>query len=122
VPQAFLDRLRRDPHRIEVGDLSAVRDWVDVRDVARALVLLADPACATGCFNVCTGIGHSVEEILGRIVGLSGLSPEIRRNEVLSAHSPVSRSIGDCTRLRVATGWSPAATLDRSLRDMINFR
>lgn len=120
VPQAFIARLREAPEVLDVGDLSAVRDWVDVRDAARALIGLGAPAVPGGIYNVASGRGIEVREVLDRVIALSGLAPEIRANAAFAGHSVVSRSIGNSSRLHEITGWEPEYSLDESLRSMFD--
>lgn len=44
------------PPLMKVGDLSTKRDFTDVRDVAKAYVLLLEKDVETGVYNVCSGI------------------------------------------------------------------
>ncbi|SDD54179.1 NAD-dependent epimerase/dehydratase family protein [Ruegeria marina] len=121
VPQTFISQLQRDPDRLVVGDLTPIRDWVDVRDVARALVLLADPDCPTGRFNICTGRGQSVGMILERLLAVSGHAPKVSERSHLAPSAGVSRSVGNPSLLYASTGWEPAYSLDTSLKAMLRF-
>jgi GDP-4-dehydro-6-deoxy-D-mannose reductase len=117
VPQVFLDGLRADPARLWVTDPSAVRDWVDVRDVAAALIALAQPGGPTGLFNVATGQGRSLAEVLAAVCHLGGWP--LPAPDHPPAPAGVARSVGSAQRLTDATGWRPVIPFDQSLRDMI---
>ena len=117
VPQVFIDRLRSDPASLRVTDGSVLRDWIDVRDVAAALVALAQPGAPSGLFNVATGQGRSLSEVLQALCDLGGWPHPPRDHPTTPAG--VARSIGSARRLTEATGWAPLIPFDQSLRDMI---
>jgi GDP-4-dehydro-6-deoxy-D-mannose reductase len=109
------------PGPFEVANLHATRDFVDVRDVAEAVVsLLATDVVVAGdmqLFNIATGVETplgAVAELLGRLAG--GLTP-IEGGRAAS-RGGVSRSCGDAGRLRSAVGWSPRVGWEQSIRDM----
>lgn len=57
--------------KLRVGNLDAVRDFVDVRDVVRAMWLIADKGVAGQAYNICSGNGRKLEDILARLTSLS---------------------------------------------------
>jgi nucleoside-diphosphate-sugar epimerase len=118
APQAFVAQLRGPPATITVGDLSAVRDWVDVRDAARALALLATGDAPSGPYNVATGRGRATGELLDRLCVLTGLAPRRIADPAVQARPTLPASIGDPARLS-ACGWRPRLTLEQTLRDML---
>jgi len=120
VPQALLQELRADPHRIALRDPAVIRDWIDVRDVVAALRLLARPGTPGGLFNICTGRGLSLRAILSDLCRITGFSPQIDAPEGPSTSSN-ARSIGNPGRIFRATGWKADIGLDSSLFDMVHF-
>ncbi|MFN4129873.1 MAG: NAD-dependent epimerase/dehydratase family protein, partial [Paracoccaceae bacterium] len=117
VPQVFIDQLRADPGTFTLN-ATAVRDWIDVRDVALALVVLSQPDGPRGLFNIATGKGLGLKDMVMALCRIGNWHPVIREGAAQGV-SGVSRSIGDARRLTVATGWTPQIMLDDSLRDMI---
>jgi nucleoside-diphosphate-sugar epimerase len=62
----FVARMRDMAGRggvIDTGPLTGIRDFVEVREVARALVAMGQPRLGSGIYNICTGIGHRMSEI-----------------------------------------------------------
>jgi GDP-4-dehydro-6-deoxy-D-mannose reductase len=102
------------PQRLRVGELEARRDFVDVRDVAGALVAIALRGADRTVYHVGRGISHSVGEGLQYLVRLSGLAVSIDRAEGLS-HSGPADSRADISRIVTQTGWAPEYTLEQSL-------
>lgn len=61
-----------------VGNLSAKRDFTDVRDVVRAYALLVQKGKAGETYNIGTGHALAIQEILDRIISLSDKEIEVR--------------------------------------------
>ena len=118
VPQAFVTQLRARPASMRVGDLTAVRDWVDVRDVAAALAALAAPGVEPGLYNIASGTGITTGDLLDRLCSVAGVRPDRIADAAVVARPTVSRSIGDPAKIAAATGWHPAIPLESSLAAM----
>jgi len=77
VPSLALQVLqveRGQASEIRVGDLSPIRDFLDVRDSSRIYVEAANGTIPSGTYNLCSGMGRSIASILddlGRLVGIS---------------------------------------------------
>jgi UDP-glucose 4-epimerase len=109
----FLHRtLRRQG--VEVwGDGSVTRDFIYVGDVANA-VYLATVNPISGIYNVGTGTGLSLHDILGHISRVVGIEPSVAW---LAARSfDVPRIVLDSAKLRNATEWTHVTTLDDGIK------
>jgi nucleoside-diphosphate-sugar epimerase len=62
------------PAKIEVGDLSPTRDFLDVRDVAAALSLLARRGEPGVAYNVASGLEIAMSQVLDVALEIAGLS------------------------------------------------
>jgi GDP-4-dehydro-6-deoxy-D-mannose reductase len=109
---------RRKPV-LAVGNLEAVRDFTDVRDVVRAYWALLERGAAGAVYNVCSGRGVCVGDVLARLIALAGVKVEVRPDPGRFRPSDIPVLIGDPSRLRAATGWEPRLELDRTLRDLL---
>ena len=107
----------KDP--IKVGNLSARRDYTDVRDVARAYRLLVSEGAAGEAYNVCSGVDVSVETRAHRLLALAEVDLRIEEDPALMRPVDVPVLVGDNARLRAATGWQPEIALDDTLRDVL---
>ena len=101
-----------DPGPIDVGDLGARRDFVDVRDVARALIALAERGRAGLVYHVGTGRSRRVGDGLARLVARSGRAVDVRES---SASRGPGDSRADVTRIAEHTGWRPEVPFEASL-------
>lgn len=102
--------------RIEVGDTSTVRDFIDVADVSRALVALADGGRAGEIYNVCSGTPVSIGEVFGKLVEYSGLEVEIVENIRPPRIGDIPVSYGSFDKIHGELGWAPTISLDESLK------
>jgi nucleoside-diphosphate-sugar epimerase len=116
-------RLRAEggPAEFPVANLDATRDFVDVRDVADALVALltvAPPGPGEmAVYNVASGVEVPLREVAGRLGRLAGDFRPVDGGGG-GSRGGVSRSRGDPTRLRRATGWVPRQTWQQSVDDL----
>jgi GDP-4-dehydro-6-deoxy-D-mannose reductase len=108
------------PPVIHVGNLEAGRDYTDVRDVVRAYWALLDRGVAGEVYNVCSGLGRRIHELLDLLLAESGASVEVRVDKERLRPSDVPALVGDPRRLREATGWEPRVPLEESLRDLLH--
>ena len=104
---------------VPVGNLSARRDFTDVRDVVRAyrqLVVDGEPGEA---YNVCSGQDVAVSEVAEILLGLAKVSMTLEQDDRLfrPVDLPVQR--GDNSKLRAATGWAPQIALPDTLADTL---
>ncbi|QDI72987.1 NarL family transcriptional regulator [Streptomyces calvus] len=103
---------------LRLGDLSAHRDFVDVRDVARAAVLAATaPHPLPSLLNIGGGRAVPVRDLVRSLTALAGFRGRIEETTASgSARSAqVSWQCSDITAAVEALGWRPAHTLDDAL-------
>lgn len=111
---------------ITLGDLRPTRDFSYVKDTVAAFLAVgtAPAADVVGrTFNSGTGEEISVGDLVRLIGKLMDADLEIRTDQerVRPGASEVMRLLADASRLRAATGWAPAHTLDEGLAATIAF-
>ena len=116
---AEIEAGKREPV-VYVGDLSAARDFTDVRDVVRAYVLALDKGEPGGVYHVCSGQGHTMQSILDKLISLSTVSIEVQVDAQRLRPTDIPVLVGDYRRLRDRTGWHPEIPIDQSLRDVLD--
>jgi GDP-4-dehydro-6-deoxy-D-mannose reductase len=106
---------------VQVGNLTASRDFTDVRDVVRAYRLLATNGVAGEAYNVCSGQAISIAALAEQMAGL--LSCEVRFVEDPDLFRPVEVPVlvGDASKLVAATGWHPTIELATTLSDVLDY-
>ena len=95
-----------------------LRDYLDGRDIARALWLLLN-SDAEGAFNIGSGVSVEVRH-LAEIVGNALGRPELLRFGARPEGPDTAREIlADTSRIRSVVGWEPSITLEEGLQDSI---
>jgi GDP-4-dehydro-6-deoxy-D-mannose reductase len=108
-----------DGGAVRVGNLSARRDYTDVRDVVRAYRVLITDGVVGEAYNVCSGIDVSVEELARRMLKIADVELKLEEDPALMRPVDIPVLVGDNSRIRAATGWAPQIALDETLRDVL---
>ncbi len=106
---------------LSVGNLDAVRDFTDVRDVVRAYWALLERGEGGDVYNVCGGEGYRIREMLDILLGASTARVDVRVDPERLRPADIPVLVGDPSRLRAATGWEPEIPLERTLTDLLDF-
>jgi GDP-4-dehydro-6-deoxy-D-mannose reductase len=111
----------QQPPVLETGDLSGRRDLTDVRDMVRAFVLLAEKGKRGEAYNAGSGVAHSMQTVLERMLAKARKPIEVRQrfDPLRKAESAVSRA--NIQKLTNATNWTPRYSLDHSLADLLEY-
>jgi nucleoside-diphosphate-sugar epimerase len=118
IPAAVRSLINRE--RVTCRSPRQVCDWIHVADVADALVTLV--LCdAHGTFNVSTGIGHAVGDIVGRIGRFLGREGLINADGSTSPTADAQAAwVGQPRRLREEFGWRPRFDIDAGLEHTVS--
>jgi GDP-4-dehydro-6-deoxy-D-mannose reductase len=103
-----------------VGNLSAARDFLDVRDVVDAYVALARDGVRAEIYNVCSGNAVTIRDILGQLIVIARVPVEVREDPARMRPVDVPLFVGNAEKLMSATRWTPRIALRRSLQDIYN--
>jgi GDPmannose 4,6-dehydratase len=105
-----------------LGDLDAVRDWSDARDVVRAarLAMLAEEP---GDYVIASGVGRTVRELVEVAFAAAGKDGPIERYvrvdpELVRPPEP-TRLVGDASHARSALGWEPEISFAEMIGEMV---
>ena len=124
VVSAFARQVARiaagqQPPVLQVGDLSPLRDFLDVRDVcaAYALVLGVDLPPGT-ILNVASGQPRRVGDVLRDLLAQAGVAAEIQTDTARLRPSDIPTATGNADRLRTL-GWTPVVPWAQTLGDTL---
>jgi len=104
--------------KLQVGNLNSSRDFLDVRDVARGLVLLAESGRPGEAYNLCSGRATRIKDVLDSFINLSGMDVEVSVDPARLQHGDVPAQVGSHAKIRQDTGWEPEISLEKSLQAM----
>lgn len=103
---------------IEVwGDGSVVRDYIAIDDVADAFELALSPELESGAYNIGTGVGTSINEVIDLIQGFSGYRLVVQRSPARSYDVP--EIVLDCEKFSARTGWLPRIALREGVSRLV---
>jgi GDP-4-dehydro-6-deoxy-D-mannose reductase len=124
VVPAFVERLRvaksTGATQVPTGNLEPVRDLLDVRDVVEAYLGLLAHGRPGEAYNIARGEGITLRRLFELLAELMGIRAEPVPDASLLRTADISHLVGDSTKLRKATGWSPAIALDTTLQEMVD--
>ncbi len=115
---ARIERGEVEP-RITVGDLDVVRDFSDVRDVVDAYIALYEKGEKGEAYNICSGVGRTIREILEQLIELSGVALEVVVDPAKVRPRRVPAFVGSAAKMRDHTGWQPHRDWTDTLRDVL---
>jgi GDP-4-dehydro-6-deoxy-D-mannose reductase len=106
---------------IRVGNLAAIRDFSDVRDVARYVQVLGQRGKGGEVYNLCSGRSYSIEKILEVLLSLAkkSIRVEVDTGKFRPLDNP--QITGDCSRIRSEFGLRPEIAMEKTLLDLLDY-
>ncbi len=105
---------------LEISRLDSMRDYLDVRDLGRAIVMLAEGEPRESVYNIGSGKSTANGELIDLLVSESKLEPRPRVEETMTEPEPLVAIQADITRLQTEFGWRPSYTLEETIKDIIH--
>lgn len=115
-----IEKRKREPV-IYVGNLEAIRDFLDVRDVVRGYYLALKKGEPGEVYNIASGKGIKIKELLDMLLKLSSVDIEIREEESRMRPSDVMLLIGSSEKFFKVTGWQPEIPFEKTLKDLLDY-
>ena len=116
---ALIEAGRQEPV-IRVGNLSAQRDFTDVRDVVRAYYLVVTKGQPGEVYNIGSGQPRTVQSLLETMLSLSAAQIRVEFDPERMRPSDTPIVYCDASKLRDATGWTPDISFEHTLRDVLD--
>lgn len=112
----------REP-RLKVGNLAAIRDFTDVRDVVRGYWLALEKGEPGDVYNIGGGAAYSMNDVLSLLLELTGLTTkvliEVDKDRLRPSDVPVL--ICDASKFQKQTGWNPEIPFKQTMIDLLNY-
>ncbi|HEY2409417.1 MAG TPA: GDP-mannose 4,6-dehydratase [Polyangiaceae bacterium] len=103
---------------IHVGDLSPVRDFSHVDDVVEAYRLLLERGESGQIYNIASGVGRSIAELLDELLRLANVDAQIELDRARLRPNEIPYLVGDPGKLR-ALGWQPTRSASDALAEVL---
>ena len=117
---AMIESGRQEPV-MRVGNLSAQRDFSDVRDIVRAYYLALSKGRAGQVYNIGSSRAYSIREILDLLLELSEIPIQVEQDPERMRPSDVPVMVCDTRYFGRATGWQPRYGMEQTLRDTLDY-
>lgn len=105
---------------LQVGDLTAKRDFTDVRDIVNAYHLLLLKGKPGEAYNVASGRAISIQYLLDTLLSFANINIKITVDPARLRPSNVPILEGDIRKLREATDWVPSRAIEDTLKDILD--
>jgi len=115
-----VEKKLRDPV-IHTGDLSAVRDFTHVKDMVRGYRLALEKGKPGEVYNLCTGKGVSIKEMLDLLVSMAKVKVTTKVDPDRLRPSDVPLLIGDNSKMKKATGWEPKISFKETMHHTLEY-
>lgn len=103
---------------LRIGNPDSVRDILHMDDVVEAYWRLLQPAAPPGIYNIASGRGVSIRELLEMLIARTALRPRVETER--GRWRPADSLVGDARRLQAATGWRPQRNLQDALAELLD--
>jgi GDP-4-dehydro-6-deoxy-D-mannose reductase len=126
APSDFVQQLARikkglQEPVLEVGNLTPLRAFLDVKDTVRGFYLAAMKGHRGETYNLCATKAHEIGEMLQTAIDLSGVKVEVRPVDRLMRPSDEKIIFGSTTKIRKDTGWKPEYSIKQTLTSMLEY-
>lgn len=111
----------RQPPVLHVGNLSARRDFTDVRDMVRAYQLALEHGEAGSVYNIGAGRSRPIQELLDVLLGLARVPIRVEFDPARLRPVDLADLVCDAGRFKARTGWAPSIPFEQSLSDLLDY-
>lgn len=118
---ALINTCKAQKNQMKIGNLEAIRDFTDVRDIVAAYYEIAIHGIAGEVYNVCSGTGTKIQKILETFLSFSKVPIEIVQDLSKIRPSEVPVMIGSNEKLVNQINWKPKIPLESSLYDIYQY-
>lgn len=105
---------------VNVGNLEVTRDFLDVRDVARAYVALLEKGESGSAYNIASGRPVTLRALFDQLAAIVGVDAIPETDAAFVRPADIPYLVGDASCLRAATGWAPCIPFATTLEDLVH--
>jgi len=120
IVSIYLSYILKNKPILVKGPLDRVRDFIFIDDVINALLTGLIPESKNQIFNVCSGVGHSIKELLEILIDETN-NPIHYTVEILPrTPRDIDSVYGDYSKLNSICNWEPQSSLRSGIKEMIS--
>lgn len=116
----IVDIERGKQKSIKVGNLSGIRDFTDVKDMVRAYITVMEKGDPKEVYNIGSGVGVSMKDIVDMLVNMSTVKIEIEQDESRMRPLDIAKIIADTSKMQ-QLGWKPTIPLQETLTRTLEY-
>jgi GDP-4-dehydro-6-deoxy-D-mannose reductase len=113
--------LGTQPPVLKVGNLDVRRDFTDVRDIVRAYVLAAEKGKAGEVYNIGSGTAPRLRDLVALLLTMTRTRIKLEVDASRKHAVEADVYLCDSLRFRRLTSWQPRISLERTLRDTLEY-
>jgi GDP-4-dehydro-6-deoxy-D-mannose reductase len=117
---AMIEKGKQEPV-IHVGNLTASRDYTDVRDMVRGYFVAAEKCDPGDVYNICSGTTIKIGDMLNILLSFSETKVKIQPDQSRMRPSDVPVLLGDNSKFVAKTGWKPEIPFKKTMEDLLNY-
>jgi GDP-4-dehydro-6-deoxy-D-mannose reductase len=106
---------------VYVGNIDVRRDFSDVNDVCKAYARLLEDGKRGVVYNVCSGVSHSLRELLERLATIAGVVLKIHVDKDRMRPVDIDELYGDNRRIAEDAGWTPTTPIEETLASLLDY-
>lgn len=116
-----MSKLGPSSNTLVTGNVSIIRDFLDVRDVVKAYYALLKNGSKGEVYNICSGNGIKLSDIIIKMCSILNMKINIETNPQLIRPNENKQIVGSYQKIKNAIGWQPEISLQKSLEDIISY-
>jgi GDP-4-dehydro-6-deoxy-D-mannose reductase len=120
---AEIESFKQTPF-IQVGNLDANRDFLDVNDVCHAYIKLLEHEDKTSLhyiYNICSGRPYQIKNLLEIMLSQSPIDIDIRLDQARLRPSDIPFAVGCNKRIETDFNWQPEISIEQTLGSLLNY-
>jgi GDP-4-dehydro-6-deoxy-D-mannose reductase len=105
---------------VTIGNTDVTRDFLHVEDVVSAYISLVSRGRPGEVYNVCSGVGVRVGDLAAEVLAAAGVRSPLEVDRELQRALDIPVLVGDNTKLRAVTGWTPVKSRSDIIKDLLD--
>lgn len=117
---AEIEKGKRKPI-FPAGNLTAKRDFTDVRDMVKAYVMIMEKGEAGDVYNIGSGRSYKIGDILDMLLSFSDIKISVKSDKSLFRPIDNPNLVCNAEKIKKITGWEPSIPIEKTLRDTLEY-